>query len=226
VAVESTGQTLPAYAPSNKQSSREARFAYRHEVSFMNWVRAGCAVLLGTLVVSSTACENSGSALTAPTAPIGPSLFAAQFSGNWAGTAVLTKVNPVVGGECVQDALQGQVGTAAGTDNVTMTVTQDAQNLTARLSSASTGLSCSYKGTAALNALALDAASCDTPKLLLRCEDGNVRELQLLGSTLQGTMTGGHINGTMANSYNAFDSETGKGVTRVTLNYQFTAARP
>ena len=191
----------------------------------MNWVRAGRAVLLGTLVVSSTACENIGSA---PTAPTGPSLFAPQFSGNWAGTAVLTNVSPVVGGECVQQDLQGQVGTAAGTENVTMTVTQDAQNLTARLSSASTGLSCSYKGTAARNALALDAASCDAPMLLLRCADGTVRELKMLGSTLQGTVTGGQIDGTMANSYNAFgtgpDKETG--VTRVTLNYQFTAARP
>ena len=118
------------------------------------------------------------------------------------------------------------MGTAAGTENVTMTVTQDAQNLTARLSSASTGLSCSYKGTAALNTLALDAASCDAPMLLLRCGDGSVRELKLLGSTLQGTMTGGQIDGTMANSYNAFDAATGDGVTRVTLNYQFTAARP
>jgi hypothetical protein len=62
--------------------------------------------------------------------------------------------------------------------------------------------------------------------LLLRCADGRVRELKLLGSTLRGTMTAGQIDGTMANSYNAFESGTGKGVTRVTLNYQFTAARP
>ena len=194
----------------------------------MNWVRAGRAVLLGTLVVSSMACENIGSSPTAPTAPTGPPLFAPQFGGNWAGTAVLTSVSPVVDGECVQPALQGQVGTPEGNDAVTMTVSQDAQNLTARLSSASTGLSCSYKGTVAGNALALDAASCDAPMLLLRCAYPNpsVREMRLLGSTLQGTMTGGQIDGTMANSYNAFDSVTGKGVTRVTVNYRFTAARP
>ena len=189
----------------------------------MNWVRARRAVLLGTLAVSGTACDNSGSV---PAGPTGPSVFAPQFSGNWAGTAVLTNVSPVVDGECVQPALQGQVGTDAGTDHVTMTVTQDVQNLAARLSSASTGLSCSYKGTAALNALALDAASCDAPKLLLRCANGSVRELQLLGSTLQGTVTGGQMDGTMANSYNAFDAASGDGVTRVTLNYQFTAAKP
>jgi hypothetical protein len=188
---------------------------------------------MGTLVVGSTACE-SGSA---PTTPAGPSVFVPQFSGLWAGAAVLTKVTPVVDGECVQPSLQGQVGTDAGTDYVTMSVTQDAQNLTARLSSASTGLSCSYAGTAALNTLALDsgtpgepaAAQCDAPKLLLRCENQSVRELQLLGSTVQGTMTGGRIDGTIANSYNAFDAagpNKGDGVTRVTLNYQFTAARP
>jgi hypothetical protein len=194
----------------------------------MNWARAGRAVLLGALVVSSTACENMDSTPTAPTAPAGPPVFAPQFSGNWIGTAVLTKVGPVVDGECVQPALQGQVGTAEGADHVTMAVTEAAQNLTARLSSASTGLSCSYKGTAAQNTLALDAASCDAPMLLLRCANGSVRELKLLGSALQGTMTGGQIDGTMANSYNAFGTgpDKDKGVTRVTLNYQFTAARP
>jgi hypothetical protein len=116
--------------------------------------------------------------------------------------------------------------TDARIDNGTIAVTQADQNLTARLSSASTGLSCSYKGTAAQNTFALDAASCDAPMLLLRCADGRVRELKLLGSTLQGTMTGGQLNGTMANSYNAFASGGGAGVTRVTLNYQLTAARP
>ena len=194
----------------------------------MNWVRAGRAVLLGTLVVSSTACETTNSsptAPTAPTAPAGPSVFA-PFAGVWAGTAVLTKVTPVVNGECVHPSFEGLIGTPEGSDKFMMTVTEDADSLAGRFSSASTGLSCSYKGTATPNTLALDAASCDAPMLLLRCENESVRELKLLGSTLQGTMTGGRIDGTMANSYNAFDNPSGDGVTRVMLNYQFTAARP
>ena len=189
----------------------------------MNWVRAGRAVLLGTLVVGSTACETTTSAPTAPTAPTapsGPSVFAPQFVGLWAGTAVLTKVTPVIDGECVHPSLEGQIGTPEASDKFMMTVTQDADGLAGRFSSASTGLSCSYKGTATPNTLALDSPSCDEQKLLLRCgPDGPVRELQLIGSTLQGTMTGGQIDGTIAHSYNA-------GVTRVALNYRFTAAKP
>ena len=159
--------------------------------------------------------------------PSGPSVFAPQFVGLWAGTAVLTKVTPVIDGECVHPSLEGQMGTPEGSDRFMMTVTEDADNLAGRFSSASTGLSCSYKGTATPNTLALDAASCDAPMLLLRCgPNGPVRELRLLGSTLRGTMTGGKIDGTMAHSYNAFDNPSGDGVTRVMLNYQFTAARP
>ena len=195
----------------------------------MNWVRAGRAVLLGTLVVGSTACETTNSLPTAPTAPAGPSVFAPQFVGLWAGTAVLTKVTPVIDGECVHPSLSGQIGTPEGSDRFMMTVTEGADSLEGRFSSSSTGLSCSYKGTATPDTLALnaDAPLCDAPMLLLRCgQDGPVRELKPLGSTLQGTMSGGKIDGTMAHSYNAFESGGGKGVTRVILNYQFTAAKP
>ena len=195
----------------------------------MNWVRAGRAVLLGMLAVSSTACETTNSSPTAPAAPSGPSVFAPQFVGLWAGTAVLTKVTPVIDGECVHPSLEGQIGTPEGSDKFMMTVTDDGKSLAGRFSSASTGLSCSYKGTATPNTLALnaDAPLCDAPMLLLRCgPDGPVRELKPLGSTLQGTMSGGKIDGTMAHSYNAFESDGGKGVTRVILNYQFTAVKP
>ena len=186
----------------------------------MNWVRAGRAVLLGTLVVGSTACETTNSSPTAPTEPSGPSVFAPQFVGLWAGTAVLTKVTPVIDGECVSPSLEGQMGTAEGSDKFMMTVTQGTDGLEGRFSSSSTGLSCSYKGTATPYTLALDSPSCDGQKLLLRCANGSVRTLELIGSTLQGTMTGGQIDGTIAHSYNA------AGVTTVALNYRFTAAKP
>ena len=140
---------------------------------------------------------------------------------------MLTSVSSVADGECVQPTLQAQIGTTAGTDRVNLAVTQDAQNLAAHLSSASTGLSCSYQGTAAQNTLTLSAATCgETPRLVLRCTNGSVRDLELLGSTVHGTVSGGQVSGTVANSYNAYDALTGLAVTRVTLNYQLNAARP
>jgi hypothetical protein len=189
----------------------------------MIWVTLRRAMFLGAIAITTTSCtENAGT--SSPTTP--QSLFAPQFSGSWIGNAVLTSVTSVADGECVQPTLQGQIGTAAGTDRVNLAIVQDSQTLAARLSSASSGLSCSYQGTVAQNTLALDAASCDAETLIVRCGDGRVRELELLGSTVQGIVSGGQVSGTLANSYNAFDAASGIGVTRVTLNYSFNAAKP
>jgi hypothetical protein len=190
---------------------------------FMIRVTVRRVAVLGVLAIGTTSCTDNAVPAASPT---GQSLFAPQFSGSWAGTAVLTSVNAVSDGECVQPTLQAQVGTAAGTDRINLTIAQESQSLAAHLSSASTGLSCSYQGTAAQNTLALDTASCDAPELIVRCTNGAVRELELLGSSLHGTVTGGQVSGTVANSYNVFDAVSGNGVTRVTLNYQLNAAKP
>ena len=179
--------------------------------------------LLGALAISTASC--AGDPVT--TSPSGQSLFTPQFGGNWNGTAVLSNVGPVVNGECVGPALQAQIGTSAGTENVTLAVTQDSDAITARLASATSGLACTYKGTTAQNTLALDAASCDAPMLIIRCgPTGPVRQMLVIGSTVQGTVSGGRVSGTLSNAYNVFDEKGEVAVTRVTLNYQFNAAKP
>ena len=189
----------------------------------MNLATAKRLTVLGALVLSTSACtENAGTS----TGPTGQSLFAPQFSGSFVGTAVLTGVTAVANGECVQPALQAQVDTAAGLERVNLTIAQDGQLLAARLSSSTTGLSCSYEGAAAANTLALDTNSCDAETLIVRCPSGAVRELELVGSTVQGTVSAGQVNGTLANSYNVFDAASGNAVTRVTMNYDLSAAKP
>ena len=187
-------------------------------------VTARRAVFLSALLLSITACTDNAGTSTSPTT--GQSLFAPQFSGSFVGNAVLTGVTAVANGECVQPALQAQVDTDAGTERVNLTIAQDGQALLARLSSSTTGLSCSYQGSAALNTLALNTAACDAETLIVRCPSGAVRELELIGSTVQGTVSAGQVTGTLANSYNVFDNVTGFGVTRVTLNYDFSAVKP
>lgn len=182
------------------------------------------AVIFAAIVIGTTSCTKNAGEVTAPTSQ---SLFAPQFSGNWAGTAVLSSVGPVVNGECVGPALQTQIGTSAGSENVTLSIAQDANELAARLASASTGLACTYKGTSFSNTLALDAATCDAPMLIIRCGSlGPVRQMKVIGSTVQATVNGGQVSGTVANAYNVFDEKGDTAVTRVTLNYQFNAARP
>jgi hypothetical protein len=189
---------------------------------FMIRVTAMRLAVIGAVVISTASCtENAASGPSTQ-----PSLFAPQFSGTWTGSAVLTGVTSVSDGECVQPTLQAQVGTTSGTERINLTLSQDNQNLAARLSSSTTGLACTYEGSAAQNTLALNAAACDAETLIVRCTNGSVRNLELVGSTVQGVVSGGAVNGTVANSYNVFDAVTGIGVTRVTMSYQMAASKP
>jgi hypothetical protein len=181
------------------------------------------AVILTAVVIGTASCTKNAGDVTRPT---GVSLFAPQYGGNWIGNATLTGVTPVVEGECVVPAFQERVvGAPYGNESVTLAVTQDDNALVARLASATTGLACTYNGTTELNTVALDAATCDAPMLLLRCTNQVVRRMVVVGSTIQGPVFGGRLNGTLANAYNVFE-DGGSGVTRVTLHYQFSVAKP
>ena len=186
----------------------------------MNLSTAKRLVALGALTLSTTSCtQNAGNATT----PTNQSLFLPHLSGNWIGNATLTAITPVVEGECVVPAFEQRViGQPYGNETVTLALTHDGNSLGARLGSATTGLACSYKGTTDLNTLALDAATCDAPELLLRCTNGAVRTMEVIGSTIQGTVVGGRLTGTLANAYNVTDPKT----TRVTLHYNISVARP
>lgn len=179
----------------------------------MNWVRVK-QTSLALLVLVSASCTSQPDV----TSPSAAALFT-PFSGDWLGTAVLTSVTPFVTGACVSPSLATLVNT---TDQLNLSISQDGQKLTAHRSSATTGLSCSYTGTTSSNRIALDTAECDFPDLILRCtNDINTSRLNVIGSTIQGTVLNGQLTATVTDSYNAEGT-----ITRVTLGYQFAAARP
>lgn len=190
----------------------------------MNWVRAGRAVFLSTLAVTTASCGNNP---VSPT-PTAPYLFTSQFSGSWAGTAALTSITPVVKGECLEPSLQSQLGLpTTGVEQVNLALSQDATSVTGRLASGSTGLACTYKGTSSGNTMALDSANCDdAPILLLRCTNDAVRDMELVGSTVQAKVDNGQLRGTVAYTYNIRIDPTDIGVNRVVLQYNLTAGRP
>jgi hypothetical protein len=180
----------------------------------MNWARVKRATLLSLLVAVSASCSTQPDT----TSPSAQSLFA-PFNGDWLGTAVLTSVTPFVTGACVSPSLATLV---SSTDQLNLAISQDGQKLTAHRSSATTGLSCSYTGTTSSNRIALDAAECDFPDLILRCTDNvSTARLNVVGSTIQGTVLNGQLTATVTDSFNAEDR-----ITRVTLSYQFAAAKP
>lgn len=180
----------------------------------MNWARVKRAALLSLLVAFSASCSNQPDT----TSPSAQSLFA-PFNGDWLGTAVLTSVTPFVTGACVSPSLATLVNT---TDQLNLAISQDGLKLTAHRASATTGLSCSYTGTTSSNRIALDAATCDFPDLVLRCtNDQSTSRLTLVGSTIQGAVLNGLLTATVTDSFNAEAT-----ITRVTLSYQFAAAKP
>jgi hypothetical protein len=154
------------------------------------------AVLL--LAAGSLACEEPSAAPTSPS----PSPFAAQFSGLYTGTITLENVN---GGDCVGNDMALTIGS---TQNSTIAITQDASNVSAVVRSASTGLQCSYAGQASFATFAVNASSCDAAQVLFQCSNGQSRVLELVGSTITGTVTGKTTTGTVASTYNVFAQST------------------
>jgi hypothetical protein len=184
----------------------------------MIWVTIRRASFLGALAIGTASCAGEPAAIF----PSGQSLFTPQYSGNWIGSANLTGVTPVVRGGCASPSLETLIGSDYGNEKVTLAISQDGNTLEARLASATTGLACTYKGTTELNTLALDAATCDAPALNLRCTDETATKMIVIGSTIQGTVLGGRLTGTLANIYNV---EPGS-FTRVTLKYDFSVGKP
>jgi len=181
----------------------------------MNWVKVK-QVSLALLVLVSASCTGQPDV----TSPSAAALFT-PFSGDWLGTAVLNTVTPFVTGACVSPSLATLVNSS---DQLNLSISQDGQTLTAHRSSATTGLSCSYTGTTSLNRVALDAAACDFPNLVLRCSDDvSTSQMTIVGSTIQGAVLNGQLSATVTDSYNVVNRDNP--ITRVTLSYQFSAAR-
>jgi hypothetical protein len=181
------------------------------------------AALLGALAIGTASCANDPVA----TLPSAQSLFTPQFSGNWIGTASVTDMTPyVVDGCSVTTYDQRVVGTFLGNERVTLALTQDGTKLEGRLGSATSGLACSYSGTTDANTIALDAATCDAPVLILRCPaqppsiPESAHSMTIIGSTIQGSIVGGRLTGTLATAFH-IDEDT-----RVTVHSNISVARP
>jgi hypothetical protein len=161
-----------------------------------------------------------------PTEPTRTSLFASSLSGNWLGDLQLVRV---LGGECVGADLQADLDAGRGLDEGTVAVEQTGAQMTAIVRSQTTGLTCSYAGTAGVSLFALSAVSCDDKEVFFRCTNGEPRVLDLLGSTMNAFARGGEASGVVASSYNVSvldDQGTKKPVAGLTLQYEFAAVRP
>jgi hypothetical protein len=157
----------------------------------------------------------------------GPSLLTAQVSGQWNGTRTLDNVTGFAGsdGECVSADVAQRIRTEVlPADRITLSMTQSSSEVTGRLTSIDTGLSCTLRGKAALTTMTLDTATCDAPVIAVSCSAGVSRGLRLVGTSMNGTFRAGRLDGTITSIYNVFVGEDTL-ITNVILNYRYTATR-
>jgi len=187
-------------------------------------VTSGAVIVLCLVAVGG--CEQSAPATPTSPTPTTTSPFTVSVAGLYSGTTTLSNVS---GGECVGDIYNAQL--AAGVPDVgTVTLTQDRSDVKATTRSITTGLTCRYEGNASLNNFALTETSCtgdDT--ILYRCANGEARILELVGSTMTGTVNGPATRGVIAFYYNVFSNSTEddqkKPVAGLILQHSFSAVR-
>lgn len=161
-----------------------------------------------------------------PTSATSRSLFSQELAGAWLGDLQLQAVS---GGECVGDDLRADAALGGGLDEGTVTVVQDGTDVTATVRSVTTGLSCSYSGTAGASLFALSAVNCNEREVYFQCSNGQTRVLDLLGSTMNAFSRAGTARGIVASSYNVsqLDADGRKRpIAGLTVQYQFEAVRP
>jgi hypothetical protein len=177
-------------------------------------------VVAGVLVVGGVL----GGCAENPVSPTpGQSPFiTGQFAGTWAGATVPIRVS---GGECVGADLRASV---PGLDQGTITLTQNAADISAVIRSETTGLTCRYDGNASFTGFAATAVSCDA-EILFQCSTGQARILRPIGSTFTATQNGATATGTVTTSYNIFGidpvTKDETPVAGMTVESQFSAIR-
>ena|SRR5687768_51340 len=180
------------------------------------------------VLMASLLAAAAGAACGETAAPSAPrtSPFVTQFSGLWSGSMQLTAV---AGGECVGAEFEERRTTPSGADQGTITITQEDSDVTAIIRSSTTGLTCTYNGNGSPLTYSLSAIECNGGQILHQCSNGQSRVLELVGSTMTGTVAAGTTSGTVTTSYNVFADSTleiaRRPIAGLTLQHQFTAVR-
>jgi hypothetical protein len=178
------------------------------------------ALVLSTALIAMGGLVGCGESPTSPTANQLP--FVGSFAGTWSGATVPVRVS---GGECVGDDLRAS---PPSINQGTVSLTQNATDVSAVIRSETTGLTCQYDGSASLTSFAATAVSCDA-EILFRCSTGQARILRPVGSTFTATQNGTTAQGTVTTSYNLFllnpQTHQEEPVGGLTVESAFTAIR-
>jgi len=150
------------------------------------------------------------------TTPAEPSIV--QVAGNWSGT--VTQLSATGDPECLA-VLQRSNGVA---DRYTLTVTQNGIEVLASATSASTGMTCQYRGTAHATTVDLATRVCYPIGVPATC-NALARDVDLVAHTMAGTVNGNTISGTTEQTWTVFPRAASNVIGVITVNNTFTFTR-
>jgi hypothetical protein len=163
--------------------------------------------LAGALALSS-ACGSPAAPSSTP-----------SVAGAWLGNSTLATVS---GGECVGSLLQSAPG---GRDVFLTALKQTGSSLDATVTSQGNGTICAYAGSSAGGAVTLSLSTCQASRVpSVRCANGAVRDLQLVGGTLTANVNVavGTGTGTDMTSWSVLSPGSTSPVGTLTLSANFT----
>jgi hypothetical protein len=160
-------------------------------------------------------------------------LLLPKLDGVWGGQMTFLGVAGGTG-PAVNAGAQACAGAAfnavfAESNDYSLSIKQTGSDLSARLTSAGTGLACTYSGRVGSNTVMLDAASCDAATLVFRCPSGDDVDLELVGSSITAAIDAPvsvtSISGVAAHTYNIRTSVevTGNHDQGMVARHSFTA---
>ena len=157
--------------------------------------------------------DNKTSTPTTPTPTPAPPTVA-QLAGVWTMTETRTALS---GGECLEGTLNSTIGSVTP---LTMSFNQNGSSLNASGTVQTTGISCSWTGTADVGRFALNMTSCQAAvnQIGIRCSNGAVRDLRIASSGLNAASTSTGYAGTKSDTYNVVVSGTSQVVGTLTIN--------
>lgn len=165
------------------------------------------------IFVACSAC--GGNSPTTPTVPA-----VAQVAGVWKGTATTTST---VGGECFAATFLSTIG---GSGAITFAVTQNASAVTAIVTSAGSGGTCTYAGAAGASGMLVTVQSCSASDTIgARCPNGALRDIRLVAGNATATVGGSSMTGTDTTTYNVLVSGSGTPVGSLTIINTFNATK-
>ena len=162
---------------------------------------------LALLVLSGLSACGGGSSPAAPS----PSV-SAQVGGLWTGT---TTMKSVTGGECLGSLIRG----SSDTPRITVEIQQTGSSLTAKVTNILYGTTCTYSGSAGTTTISLNMQSCQGGRWNnIKCLNGDLRDMEVVGGAITGTLGEIGIGGTEEQTWNTFVSGTATATGPMVIN--------